>query len=73
MARYIRQTGVGELAFAKLTPHSFRLSRKTKNVTGSTLTLCRAPSIFYPIRARLMHCGRGLRGKKNLDIRFTLQ
>jgi hypothetical protein len=72
MARYSRQTGVGELAFAKLTPHSFRLSRKTKNVTGgpASLTPC-VPSISYPIRARIIHCSRGVRGKKNLDIRFT--
>jgi hypothetical protein len=30
------------------------------------------PPIFYPIRVRLMYCGRGLRREKNLDIRFTL-
>jgi hypothetical protein len=73
VAGHRRQTGVGELALPTYTSQ-LRLSRKTKNATGdpANLTPC-VPSIFYPIRERLMHCGRGLRGNKNLDIRFTLQ
>jgi hypothetical protein len=71
VAGHQRQTGVGELALPNLRI-TVRLSRKTKNATDdpANLTPC-VPSIFYPIRERLMHCGRGLRGNKNLDIRFT--
>jgi hypothetical protein len=62
----------GRTSATKPYSSQLRLSRKTKNATAdpANLTPC-VPSIFYPIRERLMHCGRGLRGNKNLDIRFT--